>query len=342
MTFKSPRMEAYMVLAQELYRRIYADNSPEELHDWLLSQLQKLSGSETEARLLWAESFELYEEIMRKRVEQAALPEDQRRVLTWPWASWSTLLDSFDPGLLAVLSAADGGGKTLYAENLAEHWAKAGMHVVFVHFELNRALMLDRRMARHSGILRRDLKAGELTEAQEDVRRRANEKLRQWQGSITYVHTPGWTMERVMGEVGSLVAEDICDVFIVDYLEKAAPSSSQLKSFGHNVFAREANTVEVVKRTAEALERPALLLAQLNKFGKQQSFDSLDRTAIRGAGEKTERANIVVLLHRESTDSQIVKVRIDKNTMGPCGTFEQFMEGSRFLVTDIAKDSLGL
>jgi len=287
--------------------------------------------------LLWAESFELYEEIMQERFEKAALPESERRILTWPWPSWSQYLDSFDPGVLAVLSAADGGGKTLYAENLAEHWASCGMNVVFVHFELNRALMLDRRMARHSGILRRDLKAGTLTEKQERDRERANEKLRHWDGSITYVHTPGWTMERVMGEIGSLVAEDLCDVFIVDYLEKAAPSNRQLKSFGHNVFAREANTVEVVKRTAELLERPAFLLAQLNKMGKQQSFDTLDRTAIRGAGEKTEKANIVVLLHRESTESQIVKVRIDKNTMGPCGTFEQYMEGARFLVTDIER-----
>jgi len=173
---------------------------------------------------------------------------------------------------------------TLYAENLAEHWARSGMNVVFVHFELNRALMLDRRMARHTGILRRDLKAGALTEKQEQDRQRANERLKRWDGSITYVHTPGWTMERVMGEVGSLVAEDVCDVFIIDYLEKAAPSNRQLKSFGHNVFAREANTV----------------------------------------------------------DSQIVKVRIDKNTMGPCGTFEQYMEGARFLVTDIVSADIDL
>ena len=142
-----------------------------------------------------------------------------------------------------------------------------------------------------------------------------------------------------MGEVGSLVDEDICDAFVVDYLEKAAPSNRQLKAYGHNVFAREADNVEIVKRTAEGLERPALLLAQLNKMGKGQSFADLDRTAIRGAGEKTERANIVVLLHRESSDDPIVKVRVDKNTMGPCGTFEQYMNGARFLVTDVAQNA---
>ncbi len=338
MSYRTPRLEAYIILGQELQRRAYVEDSPEQIHDWLLRQLKRLTGGEEEARLLWQDSFELYEEIMAERAEQAALPEGEQRILTWPWSSWSRLLDTFDPGVLAVLSAADGAGKTLYSENLAEHWAKEGLHVVFIHFELNRSLMLDRRMARHSGILRRDLKAGELTEYQERQRKEANKRLLQWPGSITYVHTPGWTMERVMGEVSSLVAEDICDVFIVDYLEKAAPSNQQVKTMGTNIFAREADNVEIVKRNAEMMERPAFLLAQLNKFGKQQSFANLDRSAIRGAGEKTERANIVILLHRESSDKRVVKVRIDKNTMGPCGTFEQYMEGARFLVADIATD----
>jgi len=335
MTYSTPQVEAYMVLGQELFRRIYADDSADQIHSWLSAQIQKLAGGDPGARLPWEESFELYEKIMAERVAQAALPESERRILTWPWPSWSKLLDPLDPGILAVLSAGDGGGKTLYAENLAEHWAKTGMNVVFVHFELNRALMLDRRMTRASGISRRTLKTGTLTPQQEAERQRANGRLREWPGSITYVHTPGWTMERVMGEVGALTAEDLCDVFIIDYLEKAAPSNSQLKAHGSNVFAREADTVEVVKKTAEALERPALMLSQLSKSGKQQSFENLDRTHIRGAGEKTEKANIVILLYRESSDSQIVKIRIDKNTMGPCGSFEQFMEGSRFSVSDI-------
>lgn len=326
-----------MVLGQELFRKIYAEDSPEEIHSWLMAQIQKVGGDESGARLLWQDSFDLYEGIMQKRIEQSAIPESQRRILTWPWTTWSKLLDPLDPGILAVLSAADGVGKTLYSENIAEHWAKSGMNVVFVHFELNRALMLDRRMVRHTDVTRRVLKSGKLDGKQEIDMQRANERLREWPGSITYVHTPGWTMERVMGEVNSLVVEDLCDVFVIDYLEKAAASNNQLKSFGNNIFAREADNVEIVKRTAEALERPALLLAQLNKLGKQQSFENLDRTSIRGAGEKTERANIVILLYKETSDSTKVQVRIDKNTMGACGSFEQHMTGAKFLVGDPAE-----
>ena len=42
---------------------------------------------------------------------------------------------------------------------------------------------------------------------------------------------------------------------------------------------------------------PILVLSQFSKAGKNASFKDLDRTDIRGAGEKTEKANVVVLLH---------------------------------------------
>jgi hypothetical protein len=335
--FTKPELEPLLVLAQELMRHVYADEeSTEEILSWLLAQIQKLGAGKTEdARLLWQESFDLYERIMSERVANAALPADQRKDLTWPWSSWSNLLDPLEPGMLAVLAAGDGGGKTLYAECLAEHWAKIGRSVVFLHFELNRALMLDRRTVRHTGIPRRTLKLGTLTGRQEAERQRANDMLKSWRGGITYVHTPGWTVEKALVEVKDLIDDGLCDVFIVDYLEKAAASQRQAKMFGTNVYVREADDVEQIKTFAERQNIPALLLAQLNKIGKGREFASLDRTAIRGAGEKTEKANIVILLCRESSESPVVQVRIDKNTIGANGSFTQYMDGARFRVADV-------
>ncbi len=109
-----------------------------------------------------------------------------------------------------------------------------------------------------------------------------------------------------------------------------------LATDGTNVYAREADDVEQIKSFAEQHNIPALLLAQLNKIGKGTQFANLDRTAIRGAGEKTEKANIVILLHRETRESTIVQVRIDKNTVGPTGSFEQYMDAPHFRVADIA------
>jgi hypothetical protein len=85
------------------------------------------------------------------------------------------------------------------------------------------------------------------------------------------------------------------------------------------------------------------MLAQMSKAGKSSSFSALDRTDMRGAGEKTEKANIVVLLHRDKTDdgySNTVNVKVDKNTVGGLGAFQQYMEPEYFRVADLESDEV--
>ena len=65
--------------------------------------------------------------------------------------------------------------------------------------------------------------------------------------------------------------------------------------FGSNTFQREADNVEQLKNFAESTETPVLMLAQMSKAGKSTKFDDLIAPTC-GAGEKSEKANIVVLL----------------------------------------------
>lgn len=230
---------------------------------------------------------------------------------------------------------------TIYAECLAEHWARKKNHVVFVHYELNRALMLDRRTARHTGIPRRVLKSGQMTQEQRQRVAQIRPRLLAWDGYITYLHTPGWTMEKTVQELRRLKTQGECDVVVLDYLEKTAASRRQLQMFGTNPFQREADNVEQLKNFAESTETPALMLAQMSKAGKSTSFTNLDRTDMRGAGEKSEKANVVVLLHREKESdgsgeySPLVSVRVDKNTVGATGNFVQYMHPELFSVHDV-------
>lgn len=332
-------LEKYLVLAQEMMRWIYADKTADELHRWLLTQLNIIqTAGEVNPVLTWPDSFSYYDQLLAKREERALLPASERHELWWAWSTWNRMIDPLEPGLLAVIAAGDGMGKTIYAETQAEAWARIGKKVVFVHFELNRAVMLDRRAARHTGISRRELKAGPFTD---EVKHRwydTRQRLQSWDGQITYLHTPGWSMEKVTAQVRRHLETNECDVLVIDYLEKAHPSNTQLKLYGTNHWQREASDVEIVKTFAESAETPVLLLAQMSKEGKSQGVDRLDRTAVRGAGEKTEKANIVILLHRERTDegyAPLVDVRIDKNTLGPTGNFQQYLDGEHFRVYDV-------
>lgn len=343
----NPELALYEALGKEILRRVMAEEDPTSMHQWLQEQITRLGGGadDENAVMTWEESFEFYEKLLEKRAAEAMIPEGERKVIDWPWASWNRFIDPLEPGLLAVLSAGDGMGKTIYAEQLAEHWARKQNRVVFVHYELNRAIMLDRRTARHTSIPRRVLKSGlldaEQTRRVADVRPR----LLAWDGYITYLHTPGWSIDRTLAELRRLKAEGHCDVVVLDYLEKNAPSERQRKLFGQNIYQREADNVEQIKNFAESTDTSVLMLTQMNKQGKSSGFDQIDRTGMRGAGEKSEKANIVVLLHRERDEqdgySNTVDVRIDKNTVGRTGNLKQYMEPEYFRVADFDTNPLG-
>jgi replicative DNA helicase len=333
----NPELAQYEALAKDILRRVMAEEDPADLRQWISDTLLRLGGGDENAVMTWEQSFDLFDRMMEEFKANAQNPGN-KPTLEWPWASWRKLIDPLEKGMLAVVTAPDGQGKTIYGEEIAEHWAKKGNRIVFVHFELNRELMLERRTARHALITPRDQKAGKLTPKQEAEMRETLAGLKTWEGHITYLHTPGWSMERVIAQLIKLVAEQECDAVVLDYLEKASASKRQLQLFGTNTNQREADNVEQIKNFAESTGIPVLMIAQMSKAGKVESFDRVDRTAMRGAGEKSDKANVVVLLHRERIGengySDTVDVLVDKNTMGATGTLKQTMTPEFYSVGD--------
>lgn len=328
----------YEVLAKEIFRRVIADEDPDELRKWLTEALLHIGGADESAAMTWLESFDFTDAMITEYNHIAETPEDERRILSWPWSTWNNKIDPLESGMMGVITAPDGQGKTIYAESIAEHWAEHKNKVVFVHYELNRKLMMLRRLARHASIPSRELKSGRLTQAQADTIKEIRPRLLAWDGLITYLHTPGWTMERTTAELSKLIATELCDVVVLDYVEKASASNRQLKMFGSNLYQREADNVEQLKNFAEGTGIPVLMVAQMSKEGKGKEFEKVDRMGMRGAGEKSDRANLVVMLHRDRIGdgySNTVQVLVDKNTMGATGTFYQHMAPEYYRVGDI-------
>lgn len=334
----NPEVAQYEALAKELLRRCMAEEDPYDLHHWLVETLARLGGGDESAILTWPDSFTLVDTMLARYEEIANTPESERKVLSWPWDTWRKLIDPLDDGMLGVITAPDGQGKTIYAESLAEHWAGHKQRVIFVHYELNRKLMMLRRTARHTSITSRELKSGRLTQEQKHKVEAVRPRLLAWDGYITYLHTPGWSMERTVAELRRLHSEGECDVVILDYLEKASASRRQLQMFGSNTYQREADNVEQLKTFAETTGAPVIMVAQMNKEGKSTAFGKVDRTDMRGAGEKSDKANLVVLIHRDRVDdgySNTVDVLVDKNTMGGTGAFHQIMQPEFYRVADM-------
>lgn len=334
-------LASYEALAKETLRRCMADEDPADIHKWLGDTLARIGGgADDSAVMTWPESFDLVDRMIEQYEQIANTPPAERKVLTWPWQSWNNLIDPLEGGMLGTITAPDGQGKTVYAESISEHWAAHKNRVVFVHYELNARLMMLRRIARHTGIMVRQVKSGAMTANEKRLVADMRPRLMGWDGYITYLHTPGWSMERTTAELRRLHAEGECDVVMLDYLEKAAASRRQLQMFGTNTYQREADNVEQLKTFSETMEIPTIMVAQMSKAGKGESFGTVDRSGMRGAGEKSDKSNLVVLLKRERVGegySNEVQVLVDKNTMGATGTFTQVMQPEYFRVGDIYK-----
>jgi replicative DNA helicase len=174
--------------------------------------------------------------------------------------------------------------------------------------------------------------------------------MREWKGGITYVHCPGWTAQRVVANARKLYARGLCDVVVVDYLQKVALVGRN----GQNEASWIAHTVEAFKTMAEQLAIPALLGSQLNRDGQRDNRKT--SIGIRGSGEIEEKANYIITLDRPVLDEPVrneqgriianegdrspeVKVRVDKNTLGPTGECEMVINAPRFLMLDVAPAS---
>lgn len=340
----------YIAMAQKLAEFAYHEEDADTIYSWIMEQVAAINSGRTDdkALMLWPETFPLF---------QRMLDEAQQRQkegdcgYTWPWASWNQLLGEAQPGMGVHMAGATGTGKTTFAECIAEHWAQLGKKVVLVHLELNRKIMLARRMTRHTAIDVRLLLSGNLEQPHRQIVAQADQFMQSWVGNIHYLHAPGWSAERIVKELTKLHEQEQCEAFLIDYMQKLSASPAQVRQFRDNLYARQADDVERFKNLAEERELRMGTLGQLTKDAQDISFENLTLSKLRGTQEVADKVNVVALFHRQTlNDGKVddrgeyivrpggldltVRTKIDKNTLGEQGTIEQDITPALFGVFD--------
>lgn len=264
----------------------------------------------------------LVDYLINQRDRAERLAEDPDCLITTPWADLNRALIELEPGALHVVAAPTGIGKTIYMECMAEHNARHGKSVAFYHLELSHQTMLDRRMARHSGIQVWQLRKGY---DGEEVHR-ATGFLSSWQQHIAYIHCPGWSANRVVADLHGLHARGMADLAIVDYLGKLA-----MPALGgrNEASAIGSYRMEPLKTCAEQLGIPIVTGSQLNRARRARRDKRAVLDDLRSSGEIAEKANQVIVIHRvkspygkERFDHQKpieIEFQVEKNSQGIAG-----------------------
>lgn len=333
-------------LVQELQER----PQPDELFTEAQEKWQLLAPPATDDRFVYGwETVRLHRDALRQRVldrEQGIISR-----FDWPWASWNAKVRPLLAGMVGILAAPDGQGKSMYLEQIAEHWASCGNNVVLVHLEDDREYKLNRRAARHSRVPLEHIEDGRLTAEELERLNDADHRVAQWADYLHYYHAAGESMTTILRELESKVAEGVCNAVVFDYLDKVQPTRGQTSTYGTNTWERQANDMEQLKTFAEKHHLPVFTATQGNK--SMQSSGQQTRQAIQGSGQKSQKAQLVMILTRDLVGEQglsdasgrviaepgeyspVAKLRIDKQNRGKTGDFRQYIVGADFTIRDI-------
>lgn len=340
-------------LVQELQER----PQPDELFTAAQEKWQLLAPPATDSRFVYGwETVRLQHDALQQRIQDREQGVVSR--FDWPWASWNAKVRPLIAGMVGIIAAPDGQGKSMYLEQIAEHWAAYGNNVIMVHLEDDREYKLNRRAARHARVPLEHIEDGRLTADELERLRDADQRVSQWADYLHYYHAAGESMTTILRELESKVAEGVCDAVVFDYLDKVQPTRGQTSTYGTNTWERQANDMEQLKTFAEKNHLPIFTATQGNK--SMQGSGTQTRQAIQGSGQKSQKAQLVMILTRDLVGdeglrdasgrvlaepgeySPVAKLRIDKQNRGKTGDFRQYIVGEDFTIRDIQTERKAL
>lgn len=242
-------------------------------------------------------------------------------------------LDAILAGLqrsdLFVLAARPSMGKTAMVLNLAHNIAtKAGQPVLLFSLEMSKEQLVDRILARESGVNAWALRTGNLTDSDFEKIGHAMGTLSEAQ--IFIDDTPGITVSDMRTKARREAHQRPLGLIIVDYL--------QLMS-GGSKYGGEGNRVQEIseisrglKGIARELNVPLIALSQLSRSVESRSPQIPQLADLRESGSIEQDADVVAFLYREeyyNPDTErknIMDVLIKKHRNGPTGSVELYFD----------------
>ncbi len=213
-------------------------------------------------------------------------------------------------GDLIIIAARPSFGKTALALNIAQTAAKADHKVLIISCEMTIKQLLTRFLVQSTGIPYHLVMGGRLTKHQCNLLSQAASLFAKL--PIQIVDSSGISDI----ETERIIAKHKPDLVIVDYL--------QLMTAKGNFTNRECE-ISYLSRSLKAIAKrysiPVLVLSQLNReASKNKRRPQLHD--LRESGAIEQDADVVLFIHKPSSDATTVELIVSKNRNGPCGIVE--------------------
>lgn len=230
---------------------------------------------------------------------------------------------------LFILAARPSMGKTAMVLNLAHNVAVgAKQPVLMFSLEMGKEQLVDRMLARESGVNAWALRTGNLTDS--DFEKIANAMGTLSEAPIYIDDTPGITVSDMRTKARRESHQHPLGLIIVDYLQLMSGGS---KFGGSDNRVQEISEISRgLKGIARELNVPVLALSQLSRSVESRSPQIPQLSDLRESGSIEQDADVVAFLYREeyynaeTEKKNIMEFHIRKHRNGPTKNVELYFD----------------
>lgn len=243
-----------------------------------------------------------------------------------------SLTNGFGPGQMIIIAARPAMGKSTLALDIARAASvKHNQATVFFSLEMGRSEIAMRLLAAEASIPLQSMRKGTLDSR--DWAKMASTTARVNDAPLFIDDSPNLTLVEIRAKCRRLKQQHNLKMVVIDYL--------QLMSSGRRVENRQQEVSEfsrALKLLSKELEVPVVALSQLNRASEQRADKMPAMSDLRESGSLEQDADMVILLHRESTYEKEnprageADFILAKQRNGPTGTVTVSFQGhfSRF------------
>lgn len=252
-------------------------------------------------------------ETIERTVEILSSPKPNFSRTGWP--DLDTHIHGWAPGRLHTIAARPGGGKSLMGLQAAIHMAKQGKAVTYAVMEMDTDELNTRIIAQTANVGMTSLTDRDISPVAWDGISRIMPMLVDL--PIYTDDAPRQTLDHIRAHARAVSRRTELGMVVVDYIQQVSTPDHLLKSPRHEQVA---HTTRGLKNMARELRVPVLAACQATRprNGENKAPTLAD---LRESGSIEADSDVVLSLHRDSTESEEVECHVLKARQGRTGRF---------------------
>lgn len=264
-------------------------------------------------------------------VYEAIASMERPRGIKTPWRDLNALISGWGPGMLHVVGARPGVGKTVFGIGVTLDVARRGQTAVMISLEMPKDELYLRMLSNVGTVDGQRIQHRSLRG--DDDANMAKAAAHVSTIPIVIDDRSALSLAQIRAKVRGIQRTREVGIVVVDYLGLVKPPPDA---------PRNDRRVQVdfiaqgLKDLSRDLKVPVIALAQLNRGIEGRAVKQPTMADLRESGGIEAAADIVILLHRDDTDPMALEANIAKNRHGPQSKFTLTFRGEFSRIEDRA------